>query len=63
VELGTARELDPMALTPQDVADAVTEMTDASAGAPYRAAARRIQAEINALPGPDRAIALVEGLP
>ncbi len=63
VELGTARELDPMAFTPQDAADAITEMTDAAAGAPYRAAARRIQAEINALPAPEQAIALLERLP
>jgi MGT family glycosyltransferase len=63
VELGSARELDPMTFTPQDAADAVTEMTATWAGAPYRAAARRIQAEINGLPGPEQAIALLERLP
>ncbi len=63
VELGTARELDPMTFTPQDVAEAVTEMAGTVAGAPYRAAARRIQAEINGLPGPEQVTALLECLP
>lgn len=63
VELGTALELDPMTFTPRDAAEAITAMTDASIGAPYRSAARRMQAEINALPGPERAVELLERLP
>ena len=63
VELGTAREFDPVAFTAQDAADAVMAMTDAVAGASYRDAARRMQAEISALPGPEEAVALLERLP
>jgi len=63
VELGVAREFDPVALTSQDAAAAIMEMTDAVTGASYRDAARRMQAEISALPGPEEAIALIERLP
>jgi MGT family glycosyltransferase len=63
VELGTARELDPMTFTAQEAADAIMDMTIGSAGAAYRAAARRVRADIIALPGPEQAVALLERLP
>ncbi|MBR7836898.1 glycosyltransferase family 1 protein [Actinospica durhamensis] len=62
VALGTARELDPMAFTPKDVADAILELTGEETGAPYHRAARAAQAEINALPGPNDALAMIERL-
>ena len=62
VALGTARELDPMTFTVQDVADAIMELTGRETGASYRRAARKVQAEINALPGPGEAVAMLEHL-
>lgn len=62
VALGTARELDPMTFTPQDVADAIMELTGEETGSSYHRAARKAQAEINALPGPNDAIAMIERL-
>jgi UDP:flavonoid glycosyltransferase YjiC (YdhE family) len=63
VELGVARELDPMTFTAESAADAIMDMTDRSIGAPYRRAAQQVQADINALPGPEEAVALIGRLP
>ena len=62
VALGTARQLDPMTFTPQDVADAIMELTDRVTGVPFRRAARQLQTEINALPSPEQAVILIEQL-
>jgi UDP:flavonoid glycosyltransferase YjiC (YdhE family) len=59
VELGTARVLDPVLATPEDVRNAVSEVLADQA---YRHAAERIQAEYNALPGPEEAVTLIERL-
>jgi len=58
--LGVARVLDPVAATPAEVRDAVAAVL----GEPStRDAARRLQQEFAALPGPDHAVALLERLP
>ena len=59
VELGTARVLDPVRATPDDVRKTVS---DVLADQAYRHAAQRIQAEYNTLPGPDEAVTLIERL-
>jgi UDP:flavonoid glycosyltransferase YjiC (YdhE family) len=58
-ELGLARVLDPIAATPESVRDAVSTVL---ADETYRAAAERMRDEIAALPGPDDAVTLLEGL-
>lgn len=58
-ELGLARVLDPVTATPQEIGDAVA---DVLADRSYRDAARALQAEFAALPGPERAVELIEGL-
>jgi UDP:flavonoid glycosyltransferase YjiC (YdhE family) len=58
--LGIARVLDPVAATPADVRDAVAAVLDEPG---YRAAARRLQREFGALPGPEHAVELLERLP
>jgi UDP:flavonoid glycosyltransferase YjiC (YdhE family) len=58
-ELGVARVLDAVGATPADVRAAVsTVLADPS----YRRAAARIRDEIAVLPGPEHAVALLEGL-
>jgi MGT family glycosyltransferase len=58
-ELGVARVLDAPRATPQAVRDAVAEVL---ADRSYRHAAEHIADEIAALPGPDSAVMLIEGL-
>lgn len=62
VALGTARDLNPMTFTPQDVTNAITQLTDKSTATPYRTSARQLQSEINALPSPEATIAALEHL-
>jgi UDP:flavonoid glycosyltransferase YjiC (YdhE family) len=57
--LGVARVLDPFHATAADVADAVT---DVLAEPGYRSSAERLQAEIEALPGPEHALRLLEAI-
>jgi MGT family glycosyltransferase len=59
VDLGTARVLDPVRATPDEVRAAVSGVL---ADPGYRRAAERIQAEINTLPGVGRTIPLLESL-
>ncbi len=59
VELGTARVLDPVTVTPDEVREAVSAVL-AEQG--YRRAAGRIQDETNALPGPEQTVPLLEAL-
>jgi UDP:flavonoid glycosyltransferase YjiC (YdhE family) len=54
--LGVARVLDVMAATPEDVAVAVTAVLEQPS---YREAAERLRDEIETLPGPDHAVALL----
>lgn len=57
--LGVARVIDPANRTPEAVREAVREvLRDPS----YRANARRFQEEMQALPGPDRTVQLLEEL-
>jgi UDP:flavonoid glycosyltransferase YjiC (YdhE family) len=58
-ELGAARVLDAVTATPETVRDAVA---DVLSNPTYRSAAERIADEIAALPGPARAVALLERL-
>ena len=58
-DLGVATVLDPLALTPALVADAVTTIL---ADPSYRLAADRIRAEVATLPDPSAAIPLLEQL-
>jgi UDP:flavonoid glycosyltransferase YjiC (YdhE family) len=53
------KELDPIAVTPQDVRAAVAEVL---ADSSYRQAAERVRAEILGLPEPARAVPLLERL-
>lgn len=62
VALGTACQFDPITFTSKETADTIMELTDKVTGAPYREAARRVQTEINALPSPEQAVALLERL-
>ena len=57
--LGLARVLDPVAATPEEIGAAVAEVL---ANRSYRDAAQALQAEFAALPGPERAVELIEGL-
>jgi UDP:flavonoid glycosyltransferase YjiC (YdhE family) len=57
IELGTALTLDPVTFTPKDAAGTVAAILREDS---YRIAARRIQDEINALPGPAQALGLIE---
>jgi UDP:flavonoid glycosyltransferase YjiC (YdhE family) len=57
--VGVARRLHPVTATPDDVAAAVEEVI---ADPSYREAAGRFHDEIAALPGPERAVELLEGL-
>lgn len=59
VELGVAKLLDAVELTPQDVRDSVSEVLDDHG---YRRNAERVRDEIAALPEPARAVALLEQL-
>jgi MGT family glycosyltransferase len=59
VELGIGRALDAVSSTPADFAYAVS---DVLSNASYRDAATRIRDEIRALPGPEHAADLLEGL-
>ncbi|MDH6576928.1 glycosyltransferase [Kitasatospora sp. MAP5-34] len=59
VELGTAKVLDPVTVTPDEVHATVSAVL---ADQNYRRAAERIRDEINALPGPEQTIPLLEGL-
>ena len=58
-ELGIARVLDPVAATPEDIRAAVSAVLEQPG---YRAAARRLRSEFAALPGPEHAVTLLEGL-
>ena len=58
-ELGTARVLDAVDVTPDDVHRTVSEML---ADTSYRRAAQRFEAEIGALPGPEHMVPLLEQL-
>lgn len=59
VELGTAQVLDPVTLTPEEVRTTVSAVL---ADGAYRRAAERVREEINALPGPEQTIPLLEAL-
>jgi MGT family glycosyltransferase len=59
VELGTSRVLDPAIVTPEEVRTTVSAVL---ADEGYRRAAARIQDEINALPGPQQTVPLLERL-
>lgn len=59
VELGTARVLDSVTVTPDEVRTAVSAVL---ADPGYRRAAERIQAEISSLPGPEQTVPLLERL-
>ncbi|MER5863392.1 glycosyltransferase [Kitasatospora sp. NPDC002040] len=59
MELGTARVLDPITVTSEEVRMTVSAVL---ADADYRRASERIREEINALPGPEQTIPLLEGL-
>jgi UDP:flavonoid glycosyltransferase YjiC (YdhE family) len=59
VALGVAREVEPATVTPEEVRAAVDAVL---ADERYRGAAERIQDEINALPGPEQMVPLLEGL-
>jgi UDP:flavonoid glycosyltransferase YjiC (YdhE family) len=55
--LGVARVLDPLAARPQELREAVLAvLTDPA----YRVSAKRIRDEIEAMPGPEHAVALLE---
>jgi UDP:flavonoid glycosyltransferase YjiC (YdhE family) len=56
-ELGVAKALDPERATPAEIRDAAAELL----GSP-RDAVLELQAEINALPGPEAAVPILEGL-
>lgn len=58
-QLGLARQLDPLAATPEDVRAAAADIL---ADPAYRRAAGRLRDEIAGLPGPDHAVALLERL-
>jgi UDP:flavonoid glycosyltransferase YjiC (YdhE family) len=58
-DLHTARILDPVIATPEDVRSTASAVL---ADQRYRGAAERIQAEINALPGPESIVPLLEQL-
>ncbi|WP_431873365.1 glycosyltransferase [Amycolatopsis sacchari] len=59
LDLGTARLLDPVTVTPEDVEAAVSAVL---ADERYRQAADRLREETNALPGADAAVPLLEKL-
>jgi MGT family glycosyltransferase len=59
VQLGVGRMLDPIAATPDSVGEAVS---DVLADPSYHLAAERIRAEFEALPGPEKAVTLLEQL-
>ncbi|WP_441248307.1 glycosyltransferase [Kitasatospora sp. McL0602] len=59
VELGTARVLDPVTVTPDEVRETVSAVL---ADEGYRHAAERLQYETNALPGPEQTVPLLEAL-
>jgi UDP:flavonoid glycosyltransferase YjiC (YdhE family) len=59
VDLGTARILDPATATCEEVRAAVSAVL---ADQRYRRADRRMQAEINALPGAEHTVPLLEQL-
>ncbi|MGW3181707.1 glycosyltransferase [Kitasatospora sp. NPDC001119] len=59
VELGTARVLDPVTVTPDEVRETVSAVL---ADEGYRHAAERLQRETNALPGPEQTVPLLEAL-
>lgn len=58
-DLGTARILDPVTATPESIRSAVSTVLKDQR---YRSAAKRIQTEINALPGPENTVPLLEKL-
>ena len=58
-DLGVARVLDALTATPDDVRAAAEAVLS---GPSYRRNARRVAAEIEALPGPEEAVTLLEGL-
>jgi len=58
-DIGIGRTLDPVTVTPDEVRSAaMAVLTDRN----YRDAAERVQAEINALPGPEHTVPLLEQL-
>jgi len=57
--VGVARLLHPVTATPAEIAEAVDEVISAPS---YREAAMRLRADIAALPGPERAVELLEAL-
>jgi UDP:flavonoid glycosyltransferase YjiC (YdhE family) len=59
VALGVAREVEPATVTPEQIRVAVAGML---ADERYRRAAERIREEINALPGADQMVPLLERL-
>jgi MGT family glycosyltransferase len=58
-DLGAGLVLDVVTAAPDDVRDAVSEVLSEPG---YRAAAERLRAELESLPGPEHAVALVERL-
>lgn len=58
-DLGTARILEPVTATPEIIGSAVSAVLEDQR---YRDAAKRIQIEINALPGPENTVPLLEKL-
>jgi UDP:flavonoid glycosyltransferase YjiC (YdhE family) len=58
-QLGVARVLDAVRVTPQTLRDAVADVLESPS---YRTAAERIADEIAALPGPEHAVSLLERL-
>ena len=58
-QLGTARVLDPLTVTPDEVRAAVTEVLEQPG---YRRAAERLRDELARLPGPEHAVALLSEL-
>lgn len=59
LDLGTAQVLDPVTVTSEEVRAAVSAVL---ADGAYRRAAERVRAEIDALPGPEQTVPLLEGL-
>lgn len=59
VELGTAQVLDPVTVTPEEVRTTVSAVL---ADGGYRRSAERVRVEIDALPGPEQTIPLLEAL-
>jgi UDP:flavonoid glycosyltransferase YjiC (YdhE family) len=59
VDLGTGKVLDPVTVTSEEVRTSVSAVL---ADRAFRRAAERVRTEINALPGPEQTVPLLEGL-